>query len=299
MAAQNHGHDGGGSLSEAGHDPPVDVAAARDRIARARDLEAQARDLAAHARDLAAERSDREVTVPDATSPVDGRWVTSAAIVLSAADGHRQAATDRAAAADARTRAAGDRKLAARDRELAARDRVEAHQDRDAILHQLAIAETDQLTGTSARAAGLVAVDHEIDRARRTSGLVVVAYVDVVGLKVVNDSRGHAAGDRLLQRAVRGIRGHLRSYDFIVRLGGDEFLCVMPGATIQDARERFGGIQFALRTDPHRCEIKVGFAALAPGDNAAELIERADAELPASARSARDVGTALKTPALA
>jgi diguanylate cyclase (GGDEF)-like protein len=65
-------------------------------------------------------------------------------------------------------------------------------------------------------------IDQEIERARRTTAPLVVAYVDVVGLKAVNASQGHAADDAPLQRAVDGIRGHLRSYDLIVRIGGDE-----------------------------------------------------------------------------
>lgn len=157
---------------------------------------------------------------------------------------------------------------------------MRARADRDALLHQLAIAETDPLTRTRTRAPGLVDLDHEIDRARRTADLLAIAYVDVVGLKAENDTHGHAAGDALLQRAVHAIRGHLRSYDIIVRTGGDEFLCVMAGATIDDARQRFAAVQAALASDPDPCEIKVGFAALAPQDSAAELIERADADLP-------------------
>ncbi|HEY8842401.1 MAG TPA: GGDEF domain-containing protein [Gaiellaceae bacterium] len=123
-------------------------------------------------------------------------------------------------------------------------------------------------------------LDLEIDRARRTTGLLVVAYIDVVGLKAVNDAHGHAAGDELLQTAVRAIRAHLRSYDLVVRLGGDEFLCVLSGTTIEEARERFDAVIAGLAADADRqCEIKVGFAVLEPMDSAAELIRRADAEL--------------------
>jgi diguanylate cyclase (GGDEF)-like protein len=166
----------------------------------------------------------------------------------------------------------------------ATRDRLQAQADRDALLDQLAIAKTDGLTGTRSRATGLEDFDHEIDRAHRTMAPLVVAYVDVVGLKAVNDTHGHAAGDALLQRAVNAIRGHLRSYDLIVRIGGDEFLAVMSGATIKDARQRFAATQTALAADPDQCEIKVGFAELEAEDNAAELIKRADAELPTSDR---------------
>jgi diguanylate cyclase (GGDEF)-like protein len=169
---------------------------------------------------------------------------------------------------------------------------LRARAERDALRHQLAIAETDPLTGTRTRAPGLTDLDHEIDRARRTTDILAVAYVDVVGLKLENDNHGHAAGDALLQRAVRAIRAHLRSYDMIMRLGGDEFLCVMSGATIEDARQRFGSVHAALAADPDPCEIKVGFAALAPEDSAAELIERADADLPNRAQSRAGDGEA-------
>jgi len=255
-----------------------EIAAERVETAAARDAAARARDLAAAARDEAAALRDRELAERDAD-----RGATKAARILHrAAERRRMAAADRVAAAEIRARAAADREQAARDREQAARDRAQAQADRDALLQALAIAETDQLTGARTRAAGLLDLDHEIDRARRTNGKLVVAYVDVVGLKAVNDAGGHSAGDALLQNAVRGIRGHLRSYDLIVRQGGDEFLCAMSGATVDDARQRFRSVQAALAEDPDPCEIKVGFAALAPEDSARELIERADTDLPSS-----------------
>jgi diguanylate cyclase (GGDEF)-like protein len=251
----------------------LEGAGARDQVARARDLTAVARDQATEMRDreLASSRG--------ATSVADG-----AAGVIRAADDRRIAMAERAAAAADRAQAAADREQAARDREQAARHGLQAIADRDALLQQLAVATTDGLTGTRSRATGLEDFDHEIARAQRTMAPLVIAYIDVVGLKAVNDTDGHAAGDALLQHAVNAIRGHLRSYDLIVRIGGDEFLSVMSGATIEDARQRFAAIQTALAADPARCEIKVGFAALAAEDSAAELIERADAELPASTR---------------
>ncbi len=255
----------------------IDVATVRDEIAHARDL-------AALARDQTDELRDRELATRDAASAADERAITSAEFARREAEIRSRATADRAAAAEARAQAAANREHAASDREQSARDRLQARADRDALLRQLAIAETDELTGTRTRAAGLEDVDQEIDRARRTGGLLAIAYVDIVGLKAVNDAHGHAAGDALIQRVVQGIRRHLRSYDTAVRLGGDEFLCVMPGATIQDARQRFRAIQTTLATNPDGCEIKIGFAELTPEDKAAKLIERADAELPTSSR---------------
>ena len=252
----------------------------RERVdaAAARDVIAQARDATALERDRAADLRDRELAASDDRAVGDGR------ARQRAARNRRSAAVDRVEAAGLRAGAAEDREQAARDRQQAARDREQAQADREALLHQLVIAETDALTGARTRAAGLVDLDHEIDRARRTETPLVAAYVDVVGLKAVNDSHGHSAGDAVLQRAVQGIRDHLRPYDVIIRLGGDEFLCGMFGATIQEGRQRFASVQATLATGPHPCGIKVGFSTLAPEDGVADLIERADAELPITSR---------------
>ena len=258
----------------------VDTAVARDAIAHARDL-------AAAARDEAAARRDRELAARDASWASNGHAVTGAEVVLRAAEYRRIAAADRVSALEARARAAADREQAARDREQAAQDRLQAQVERDALLERLVIAETDQLTGARTRLAGLTELDHEIDRARRTTGLLVVAYVDVVGLKSVNDSQGHAAGDALLARAVHEIHDRLRSYDLIIRLGGDEFLCALSGVKLKSARERFNAIEAALASDPDPCKIKVGFAALTAKDTAAALIKRADPKVPRKARTKR------------
>jgi diguanylate cyclase (GGDEF)-like protein len=258
-------------------------ASRRAEVASDRDAVAQDRDVAAMARDEAAALQDEELAARDAAWAADGRT----------AENRRRALADRAAAAESRARAAADRAGAARDREQAARDRAQAQADREALLHQLAIAETDVLTGARTRGPGLADLDHEIDRARRGTGELVVAYVDVVGLKTINDEHGHAAGDELLRTAVHAIRDHLRSYDLIVRLGGDEFLCVMSEATLEAAHQRFDAVKTALAADAdHEREIKVGFAVLEPADSPADLIERADAELlpDRELRGAKSVG---------
>lgn len=253
----------------------VDTAAARDAIAEARDMEAAARDEAAA-------RKDRELAARTAGPRRPERRVIG--VLLRAAERRSGAAAMRAAAAEFRALAAADRERAAWDREQAGADRRQAQLERGALLDQLAAAETDQLTGARTRAAGLVELEREIDRARRTTGRLVVGYVDVVGLKAVNDAHGHAAGDALLKHAVHAIREHLRSYDLIVRMGGDEFLCVLSGATIETALHRFDAIQTELEAESDPCAIRVGVAALRPADSVAELIEHADAELPTGSR---------------
>jgi len=259
-----------------------DTARARVDAASARDVTAAARDRAAAARDAAAARWDRELAERNADGAPSEPVLD--AILLRGAESRRAAALDREAAAAGRARAAADREQAARDRAQAARDREQAAQDRIELAHQLAIAETDELTGARARAAGLAELEHEVDRAHRTTDQLAVGYVDIVGLKAVNDTAGHAAGDELLRRAVRAIRGHLRSYDLVVRLGGDEFLCVLSEMTAASAAQRFEAIRTELAADPAAPQIRVGIAALLPRETADELIKRADAELPAGTR---------------
>lgn len=260
----------------------VDAADQRDLVARARDLAAAARDGAADARDLAFTRYDAAYEQPG------GAWTGSAAEMISRSAEHRaRAARHRAQAAEHRAMAATDRQAAAEDREQAARERLQSTTDRELLAGELVIAETDALTGARTRAAGLVDLDHELERCRRTSGQLVVAYVDVVGLKAVNDSMGHNAGDELLQRVVSLVRTFLRPYDLIIRLGGDEFLCAMSNMTLADARQRFSALAVALADAPGAGSIRSGFAELAPDQVATELIARADSELMEVRRATR------------
>jgi diguanylate cyclase (GGDEF)-like protein len=259
------------SPAKAAVDAPT-VAETAARAATDRDRAAYSRDVTASARDQAAAWRDHALEVRDSALVGGEVNMTDAEIRVRATEQRRGAAADRITASESRSRAAADRGRAATDREEAARART--------------LAATDALTGARTRAAGLDDLDRELDRARRTTSGLVAAYVDVVGLKLVNDTQTHAAGDEMLRRVVREIRDRLRPYDLIARLGGDEFLCVMSGATIKDAIQRFAAIQAALAAQPDRSAIAVGYAVLAPGDSAAELVARADADLPTGGRRA-------------
>ena len=140
------------------------------------------------------------------------------------------------------------------------------------------VAHLDKLTGAYRREMGELALSHEIDRARRSDGRFVLAFVDVDRLKLVNDHDGHAAGDRVLQTVVRAIRLRLRSFDPIIRYGGDEFVCGLGGTDLAEAKHRFDAIGIAIEADT-QVGISVGLAALAAGDTPARLTERADAAM--------------------
>ena len=230
--------------------PPDQTAQARLSAGRKRDADARVRDRAALARDDVAD-----------------------------------ARNDRVLAGEQRQLAAHDRHAAALDRRFAGRERRHARADRVALAGLLTLTETDPLTGARMRAAGLSDLERELPRCRRADGQLVLVYVDVVGLKALNDTQGHAAGDELLRTAVRQIKAHLRPYDLIIRLGGDEFACAMSGATLDDARERFRAISAELARAPGATAIRTGFAALATGQTAAQLIARADDELVGNRRA--------------
>jgi len=74
----------------------------------------------------------------------------------------------------------------------------------------------DELTGAHRRDAGLVELEREMARAKRTKQPFTLAFGDVDDLKHTNDPHGHAAGDQRLRRVADTIRSHLRSYDLII-----------------------------------------------------------------------------------
>jgi diguanylate cyclase (GGDEF)-like protein len=242
------------------------AATQRDQIAVARDLAAGARDNAAAARDDAMSRSDA-VSQSSASRENPG-----ADALVRAGEDRRRGTAHRALAAE-------DRRAAAGDREQAAEQRVRSLSDRATFEAKLRLAETDPLTGARTRSAGLTDLNHEIDRCRRNNNTLVVAYVDVVGLKELNDTLGHQAGDELLRDVAALLSSHLRSYDLIVRLGGDEFLCAASDVSEAEIRTRFSAIASKLAATPDARGIRTGFATLRADETADAWIGRADAEL--------------------
>jgi diguanylate cyclase (GGDEF)-like protein len=84
------------------------------------------------------------------------------------------------------------------------------------------VALVDPLTGVLNRRGFTEAVERELDRARRHEHSFALAFVDVRGLKTVNDTEGHLAGDELLRETASLLRESARAHDFVGRLGGDE-----------------------------------------------------------------------------
>jgi diguanylate cyclase (GGDEF)-like protein len=105
---------------------------------------------------------------------------------------------------------------------VALRNGRRASRDRGQLERVKAVAKTDPLTGVLNRRGFTEAVDRELARARRHDRQFVLAYVDVRGLKAVNDTEGHLAGDELLKGVATLLTESARADDVVGRIGGDE-----------------------------------------------------------------------------
>lgn len=105
-------------------------------------------------------------------------------------------------------------------------------------LYQAAM--TDELTGAFSRRAGKEALSRLLEEFAGAGKPISVCMLDVNGLKAVNDSCGHAAGDMLLIQVAAAVRGQLQGRNYLMRLSGDEFLAVLPGVRSAQAAALMG-----------------------------------------------------------
>jgi diguanylate cyclase (GGDEF)-like protein len=127
-------------------------------------------------------------------------------------------------------------------------------------------ATTDELTGLFNRRALEERLASEISRSLRHQLHTSVLLLDLDRFKVVNDTMGHAAGDRLLVQVGHELRKQCRALDVVGRLGGDEFLVILPMTKPSEARVFVARVQAALReiekTNPEfgACTLSMGIA---------------------------------------
>ncbi|HWG59323.1 MAG TPA: GGDEF domain-containing protein [Candidatus Acidoferrales bacterium] len=152
------------------------------------------------------------------------------------------------------------------------------------------LAALDQLTGLYNRRSGEQRLTEEMQRAGRHKRPLTLLLLDVDGLKQVNDRFGHPAGDALLkgfsERLLRAIRGS----DLAVRLGGDEFMVLLPECRPEEVRHVIGrveGLQIHHEGKDIFCQFSRGWTDYRSGETARELIKRADDALYADKRASK------------
>lgn len=136
------------------------------------------------------------------------------------------------------------------------------------------LASTDELTGALNRRGVHEAVEHQLARRSRLGTPLTVLLLDVDDLRGVNTRGGHAAGDAMLAALAEHVRGRLRAGDVLGRLGGDEFLVVLPAAD-----EGVGRVVARRIADGAPTSWSVGVAQARAGDDVLGLLARADAAM--------------------
>jgi len=140
----------------------------------------------------------------------------------------------------------------------------------------------DPLTGLFNRRFAIEYLPREIARCERSKQSLVVIMMDLDGFKAINDSLGHAAGDAALEGFARRIKKATRSADLPVRMGGDEFMIILPECGIEDVFrpiERIRGCEVPYGDGAIAVKFSVGWAQHRRGELPAELLRRADEAL--------------------
>jgi diguanylate cyclase (GGDEF)-like protein len=146
------------------------------------------------------------------------------------------------------------------------------------------IARTDELTGLPNRRAWREALPREMARAKRERWPLCVAMIDVDGLKQLNDTRGHHAGDQLLKQNAVAWSSALRPVDLLARHGGDEFAAILSGCHMEDAHAL---LERLVEATPDDRRFSAGVAEWDGVADADALMAVADARLYA-AKASRD-----------
>ena len=160
---------------------------------------------------------------------------------------------------------------------------------RESLSERTKVTTTDVLTGGHNRRHFIKQIGRDLDRAVQAQRPLSLLSIDIDLFKGVNDRHGHVAGDELLRQLMNRVRFALpHDEDWVARIGGDEFVVVLPGTQLRDAF----GIGERLRTTVHATSfhvagvdvavtISLGAASLAslPGDedmSAQSLLDQAD-----------------------
>ncbi|WP_290522625.1 GGDEF domain-containing protein [Alcanivorax sp.] len=159
-------------------------------------------------------------------------------------------------------------------------------------IHDMAV--KDELTGFYRRRHAMELLSKACGQASRGAFSLAVVYADLDFFKSINDQYGHGVGDLVLQRFADVVGRHLSGQDFAARLGGEEFMLVLPVSDQQEATHLVEGILMGMRSQRFSdapglaVTLSAGLAMLAPGEMPEQVVRRADAALYRAKESGRD-----------
>ncbi len=153
------------------------------------------------------------------------------------------------------------------------------------------LAVLDPLTGLYNRRSGEQRLAQEISRSQRHGCPLTVLLLDLNNLKHVNDVFGHPAGDDLIKYFAERLNRAIRGSDLAVRLGGDEFLVLLPECKLEEVRHvlgRLSGLKMNYDGKMLPITFSAGWTNYKPGESPDELLKRADDALYANKRAAKE-----------
>jgi diguanylate cyclase (GGDEF)-like protein len=162
-------------------------------------------------------------------------------------------------------------------------DQIESLNKVENLTHEVyKLAALDQLTGLYNRRSGEQRLAVEIGRAARHERPLTVLLLDLDGLKEINDRMGHAAGDLILKSFAERLQRAIRGSDLAVRLGGDEFMVLLPECRSDEVRHviaRVEGLEIVYNQEKIPCRFSRGWTDYKQGETAEEFLKRADEAL--------------------
>ena len=167
---------------------------------------------------------------------------------------------------------------------------------RNSLNTSVELAATDALTGLSNRRHLEAHLNTLTEQAKSSGRPLSVLLTDIDHFKSVNDTHGHAAGDSVLREFAQRLRQNTRGIDLVCRMGGEEFIVVMPDTPVELARHVGERVCACIASEPFRVShaqlrvtASVGLATLEhPGESPEALLKRADEALYAAKREGRN-----------
>ncbi|HXP86588.1 MAG TPA: diguanylate cyclase [Bryobacteraceae bacterium] len=162
-------------------------------------------------------------------------------------------------------------------------------------------ATTDYLTGLPNARSMFLQLDGELSRSRRTEQPLTLLVLDLDGFKQINDRFGHLEGNKVLKDVATALKTSCRDYDYVARMGGDEFVVLLPGMGPADVERRTSQLRDVVTQmaqeymGAHPLTVSIGIAAFPhDGHDAEELLAEADRRMYTDKR-ARKTGQPART----